>query len=281
MTSRYTAYIASPLTGLDDEAKADLERKLELLNNVCYEYGIDTYNPGKFTDPDKNPEIKPYIVYQTDRNKVRTSDLFVLLAMKPSFGAGQEVEIAYNSLVPMIIIYPQDSKLSRMVTGIPTKLKYSMSFDDEETLIANFRKGLSLLKPHIEKRRLDLTTNSQTTIGDTIKLLRSQKGLKVEEMASHLGIFEEEAKFIEENSNFAVNLSFTLATKIAESLQKDPAEVLFNDFYNREMTEIASKMVKIIKKLPFTEIVGNRNKKHEIKDTDLLTMIMRLAMEEN
>lgn len=280
MTVQYRAYIASPLTGLDGDAKVDLERKLTVLKRICSDYNIEAYIPGQFTDPDRNPDIKPYIVYQTDRDKVRSSDLFVLLALKPSFGAGQEVEIAYNSLIPMIIIHPQDSRLSRMVEGVPTKLKYIMSFEDENSLEGEFKKGIALLKPHIERRQLELANKNHTIIGETISSLRDQKGLKLEELASELGISEDEIRFIESGSNFAVNPSFALVSKIAEVLRVDPAEILFKDFYNSKMTELTSKFVEIIKKLPYTDIIGARNTKHAIKDEDIIMMIMRLAMEE-
>ncbi len=280
MTTRYKAYIASPLTGLDETEREEVYRKLNDLKEICKDYDIEAYIPGKFTDPVKNPEVEPYAVYQTDRDRVRTSDLFVLLAVKPSFGAGQEVEIAYNSLIPMMILQPKGSDLSRMVAGVPSRLKYVASFDDE-SLEKCFREGVLLLKPHIERRRSGSSFSQSNTIGKTINLLREENNLSLDELSTALGISSEELDFIERSDDYSVNPSMIIISRLATALGVDPERILFSDFHDRKLNEFASKLVKVLKKLPYTEIVGARTKDHAINDEDLMTMVMRLILEEN
>lgn len=278
MTKRYKAYIASPLTGLENNERTTVYAQLNKIKEICYKNGIEPYLPGQFTDPVINSEITPYTVYQTDRDRVRSSDLFVLLAIKPSFGAGQEVEIAYNSLIPMIILYPKTTSLSRMVLGIPGRLKYESSFEDD-TLEAKFIEGLKVLMPHIERRHINLDLAQKKTVGETIKSLREERNMSLDDLSSEIGIATEELEFIERSNDQANNLSMIIASKLAEVLNVDPEKILFSDFYNRKIAEWIPKFISVLEKSASTEIIGARTKEHPIDHSDINTILMTLILE--
>lgn len=76
---------------------------------------FEIYWPGDHTHPKDHPDIEPTQVYVTDRSRASTHDFVVLLCGAPSYGVGQENEIATQAGLAAIRIMPRG--ISRMMLG--------------------------------------------------------------------------------------------------------------------------------------------------------------------
>ncbi len=100
------AYVASALTGLSKEQEDQIFEVQDLISEVCSAHGITLYQPRDRSHPTIHKELLPPTVWYLDHDSVLSSDLLILLAHEPSFGAGQELELARNALLPIIVIVP-------------------------------------------------------------------------------------------------------------------------------------------------------------------------------
>jgi transcriptional regulator with XRE-family HTH domain len=92
------------------------------------------YWPGDFTHPIRNPDFRPNQVYLTDRSRASTFDFIVLFCAAPSYGVGQENEIATQAGLPAIRLIPNG--ISRMMSGsflCAVDVGYSGSLEDGVT----------------------------------------------------------------------------------------------------------------------------------------------------
>src|SRR5262249_11852148 len=111
-------YLATPLTGLSPSMETEQEKVIESIRNVAHGFHdpkIDLYWPGQYTHPLRNANFTAEQVYLTDRARASSHDFIVLFCGSPSYGVGQENEIATQAGVPAIRIAP--AKLSRMMGG--------------------------------------------------------------------------------------------------------------------------------------------------------------------
>lgn len=275
---QFRAYIASPLTGLDEPMRKTVYEYIEAIETICKEKNIFPYVPGKHSDPVSNPELSPSFVYQTDRQRVRESDVFILLAYRPSFGAGQEVEIAYNALIPMIILQPHDGKISRMVSGVPLSLRQIYDFTDIDSLKVSMREALSLLMPHIEKRHDGILPATSLSFGESVKKFRLQQNMTQDDLATALGIAPDEIKHLENEDKKVINPSLFLIDKISTALNIDPAELTSPNFYEKKLYEIAEKLPEIFLEISNYSINQTRSKSHDINKDDIFKIIFRLLI---
>jgi hypothetical protein len=73
------------------------------------------YWPGEHTHPKDHADVSASQVYLTDRSRAATYDFIILFCGAPSYGVGQENEIATQAGVPAIRLIPRG--LSRMMLG--------------------------------------------------------------------------------------------------------------------------------------------------------------------
>jgi transcriptional regulator with XRE-family HTH domain len=137
-------YLATPLTGLSDDQDRELRKLVGALKGVAGpEYFCDPrfelYWPGDFTHPKSNPEHTPEQVYRKDRAFASTYNFLVLLCLEPSYGVGQENEIATQAGNPAIRFVCATA--SRMIRGsllhainikFSGSLESGIDFDREE-----------------------------------------------------------------------------------------------------------------------------------------------------
>jgi hypothetical protein len=76
---------------------------------------FELYWPGDFTHPKSNPEHTAEQVYRKDRAFASTYNFLVLLCLEPSYGLGQENEIATQAGNPAIRFVRATA--SRMLRG--------------------------------------------------------------------------------------------------------------------------------------------------------------------
>ena len=95
-------YIATPLTGISAAADEEIRRVVKLVRDIAAseEFSapkFEIYWPGDHTHPRQHAGIPAGQVYITDRSRASTHDFIVLFCAAPSFGVGQENEIASRS----------------------------------------------------------------------------------------------------------------------------------------------------------------------------------------
>jgi transcriptional regulator with XRE-family HTH domain len=120
-TEEILGYMATPLTGLSQRADQELRRVVATIRDIASadHFGsppFSVYWPGDHTHPLVHPDLPSEQVYLTDRSRASTFDFLVILCAAPSYGVGQENEIATQAGVPAIRLVPK-SGLSRMMLG--------------------------------------------------------------------------------------------------------------------------------------------------------------------
>src|SRR5205085_552771 len=87
-------YIATALTGLDADARDAIMFASSKIADLAKGYRLYVYQPRKATDPLLHSDVSASAVYKLDRKRVLAADLLIVIANRPSFGVGQEIEIA-------------------------------------------------------------------------------------------------------------------------------------------------------------------------------------------
>src|SRR5260370_21041407 len=122
-SNEIVGYLGTPLTAVaTGRADLELRRAVERIKTTASGLHFSTapssfqlYWPGDHTHPVTHPHFTPAQVYLTDRSRASTFDFIILLCAEPSYGVGQENEIATQAGLPAIRIVP--TKTSRMRTG--------------------------------------------------------------------------------------------------------------------------------------------------------------------
>ncbi len=109
------AYISGALTGIDH--LPGLKKFYEDLAEVCGSHSITAYVPHLQTDPKNSPQISPQDIYAIDRKQVCESNLVIAYVGFPSLGVGQEIEIARENDIPVLLLMECDAVVSRMARG--------------------------------------------------------------------------------------------------------------------------------------------------------------------
>jgi transcriptional regulator with XRE-family HTH domain len=114
-------YLATPLTGLTNPEDTELRILVDTIKGIVSDTEFDDphfelYWPGDHTHPVKNPDISPNQVYLIDRSRASTYDFIVMLCVSPSFGVGQENEIATQAGLSAVRLIPRG--ISRMMKGL-------------------------------------------------------------------------------------------------------------------------------------------------------------------
>ncbi|GIK37986.1 MAG: hypothetical protein BroJett011_18190 [Chloroflexota bacterium] len=110
-------YISGPLTNLPngDMLKAFYEQ----IGVVCSRLNMQPYIPHQHSDPILHPEISPQAIYDLDRTNVVSAELVIAYVGVPALGVGQEIEIAKQHNIPVILVYELGCSVTRMVRGNP------------------------------------------------------------------------------------------------------------------------------------------------------------------
>jgi hypothetical protein len=116
-----TAYICGALTELDDELKPGVKLFYEHLADLVERLtGARAFVPHEHYDPDLHRDYTPQQVDEAERAQVcEHTSCLIVVAICPSWGGGIEVEMAYRSGVPIIILHPEEKTISRLLRGNP------------------------------------------------------------------------------------------------------------------------------------------------------------------
>lgn len=137
-----SVYVSGPLTGVKD--LSSLKAFYEKIGEVCTLIGASPYIPHQLTDPIIHSYLSPEDVYTRDREQVINANLVIAYVGIPSLGVGQEVEIARENSVPIILIFESDKTVSKMVLGNPG-VKLVVTEVTREIILAKLMKFLPQL----------------------------------------------------------------------------------------------------------------------------------------
>jgi len=223
------AYLATALTGLSEANRNRVFEISDAVANACRRAGIDLYEPRNSTDPVHHAHIPDSDVFRFDQQKVSAADLLLYVADFPSTGAGQELIIAGNSMVPIVAIAHESLKVSRMVTGMPgdfTLLRYSSIRSIEHFLAEK----LCEMRPALERRKSALARNTENKIGARIRTVRRARDMTYEDVAAAFripnAITARQIEQCENASDFQNNLSVFFLRELAAALDVSIADLL-------------------------------------------------------
>jgi|GEM_PF-5575435 transcriptional regulator with XRE-family HTH domain len=194
-TRQLCGYLATPLTGLNEAADAAVRSVVDDVR-LCVSAkefsrpAINIYWPGEHTHPKKNSKFKSSTVYLIDRSRASTFHFLIILCACPSYGVGQENEIATQAGVPAIRLVP--SSMSRMMSGSFIKafdvtykgsLEDGISFDEGE-----FTEALrNIIKLHYRHAAYFAAMNGND-FGPRLKKLIDERSRDYKTFAEDLGV---------------------------------------------------------------------------------------------
>lgn len=219
-------YIATALTNLDRDAKGHITFASSKIAEVAKQHGFYVYQPRRATDPVLHKDFDADSVYALDRQKVVNADLLLVLVNKPSFGVGQELEIAASYSKPMILIREADVQVSRMVLGCPANVIAEIDYRTPEDLARRLHKVLPEAREKVLRWRAGVgNANERATLASRLKEARLQAGYdSPESLADVLGISVRVVKAIE--SGTYENVGHKLLERLAAALGVAPGSLL-------------------------------------------------------
>jgi transcriptional regulator with XRE-family HTH domain len=191
---KWLAYFASCLTSLRDQERELLFREAALVRDACEGIRAYLYEPANYTDPVRNQSLPPETVYAIDHAQVSRSHFVVLHSRHPSHGAGQELEIAMNAGLPVILLQAAGSRVSRMVLGTYARL-HQVHYENDEELTRKLRAALPKVVSELVARHKgeafvpwQLARQPDETFAARLKALRSDMQMDAETLGRHAGI---------------------------------------------------------------------------------------------
>lgn len=141
------AYICGPLTELDPQTREKTKRLYENLASLCLDaLGVRAFVPHEHYDPIKHASFTPQEVDTAERTQVcEKTSILIVVAILPSWGGGIEVEMAYRSNVPIILLIPKNKKTSRLLRGNPG-IKCGIEYNSEIEALAAVKYELLKLR---------------------------------------------------------------------------------------------------------------------------------------
>ncbi len=169
----YRAYMSSALSNL---SKVETHRITGLLERLCLElfepFGVFLYLPHVWSSPSHTAGMSAEDVYFLDRLRIAESDFVVVCADYPSFGVGQEMEIAQSLGLPILAFQnsalPEVSRMLRGAFALTVNLKDSGSrpadcffcYENETELVAELSTRVRSLIDALEERTLGIEAPS-------------------------------------------------------------------------------------------------------------------------
>ena len=136
------AYISGALTDVTN--LGEVRAFYEAIGRVCVEVGLTPYVPHKHIDPELNPDVTPQTVFETDRAQVVSSKLLIACVGVRSLGVGMELAYAETHHIPIILLYQENQRISKMVRGIPESTKIAeIVFKDYQDAMKKLKEFLT------------------------------------------------------------------------------------------------------------------------------------------
>ncbi len=217
MDDPLNAYFSTALTGVALTVRRTIDETVAVVRDVSEGFGIGLYFPGDHTDPVRDAGVSAEEVYRIDRERVKAADLMFVLAGTPSLGVGQEVMMAYESLIPTVVLIPKGTRVSRMTLGVPLRLDKVVY----ETL-PNLRSALDLLMhdllSRVLARRARIDELDRHHVGARIRLCRERVGMSQESLGAAIGMTPAGVASLETSTDRQADPSLTQLRRIAAEL---------------------------------------------------------------
>jgi serine/threonine protein kinase len=185
------SYFACSLTRTDDIRKNRTEEVAKTLRTAADQQGFSLYLPGEHTHPLGAPNLSAPEVYWIDRERVASSDLLVIYGDEPSFGVGQEAEIAANAGVPIVIFWSSDVSVSRMLRGIAGRVIAEIVFSDDADLALKASDFFKRQKSRLRLSRKSREREYNLRLGNRVRDGRILAKLTTTELAEQSGVNKE------------------------------------------------------------------------------------------
>jgi len=220
------SYFACALTRVGKESEQRTQEVTLAIREAVESNGFVMYAPGEHTHPSGAPNLSAAEVYWIDRERVASSDLLIIHADEPSFGVGQEAEIAANAGVPIVIFHSKGLNISRMLRGIAGRVMLQIEFSD---VIDLQKKANAFFKEN--KSRLRLSRKSREReynlrLGNRIRDARRSVGLSTKQLEDRSSVNKELIEALESRPEQQANISLINLRRLARALSMSPAELL-------------------------------------------------------
>jgi transcriptional regulator with XRE-family HTH domain len=228
-------YLATPLTAVvkDERSDRELTRIVSTLKEIASSAEFADppfvlYWPGDYTHPVKNPEFPARRVYLTDRSRASTHDFIVMFCASPSYGVGQENEIATQAGLPAIRLVPDS--ISRMMSGSfikTTDITFSGSLNEGIAFNHDdFRKALREIRQKYFRFRALFKGINGADFGDRLRRLIDKRSANYETFADDIGVSLSYVHALMDEHPSVTNPSLRLLKKIATVLGESVAYLI-------------------------------------------------------
>ena len=147
--ARFPAYICGPLTELDPDDQDRVKKFYEKIADLFQELtGVRAFVPHEHFDPLIHCDFTLKQVDAAEREQVcyKTS-MLIVVAVAPSWGGGIEVEMAFRSGIPIIILCEREKlrirKISRLLRGNPA-VQHTIEYATEAEALRGIQSALAL-----------------------------------------------------------------------------------------------------------------------------------------
>jgi transcriptional regulator with XRE-family HTH domain len=171
----------------------------------------------------------------------------VIYADDPSFGVGQEAEIAANTSVPIGIFRSRDVVVSRMLRGIAGRVIGEMEFNDDSDLAQKASDFFRSQKSRLRLSRRSREREYNLRLGNRVRDARTSTNLTEQELAEQSGVNKEMIEALESRPERQSGVSLLNLRRIAMALGMSPAELLrdqggkdqlLEDLYRESITKL-------------------------------------------
>ncbi len=196
LPNKILGYLATPLTALNSTSHKELRRVVDEIRVLAADKRFDPppfeiYWPGDHTHPLHHANLLADQVYVTDRSRASTHDFIILFCGDPSYGVGQENEIAAQAGVPAIRLIPQKGVSRMMLGSFVRAIDITYGGTLETGIQLNREKVLSAFQDirriHFRHRALYRGLNS-VAFGQRLKRLIDDRCGDYTQLADDLGI---------------------------------------------------------------------------------------------
>jgi transcriptional regulator with XRE-family HTH domain len=150
----------------------------------------------------------------------------VIFCDHPSFGVGQEAEIAANAGVPILLFYGKGTQVSRMLRGVPASIIGQIEYSDLDDLEAKAERFFQQKKTQLAFSRQNRDRQYQVRVGRRVRLCRESAGLSLEQLADQADVAKEQVEALETRPEQQSNFSLVNLRRIARVLDVSPAELM-------------------------------------------------------
>lgn len=229
---RRIAYFASALTKLSDAEREAVFADATEVRAICQKRRIYLYEPRLYTDPVNNPNVSAEDVYSIDRTQVIRSHLVILYGRYPSFGAGQEVEIATQAGIPIILLRPGHARISRMVHGCFARL-HEVAYDSSSELATRLDTALEDVANELVLQR----NAERPGISARLKELLQKSSLSVDTLAKVVGTTPRAINDLLSGAPELRNPSLLMLIRLATALESSVSYLVDGMTPSREETD--------------------------------------------